>query len=117
MDGWPQTAEENMERLENAGFVEERGLSMCTNCGGKACVVLAFIPSFTKSFLKQKWAISRSSARRKRESSSVLRSRASTAERLAIASATVLRSVSWSNPARRRAATASEYIPMVRCVI
>lgn len=31
--GWPKTPEENLERLSAAGFVEDRGLPICGNCG------------------------------------------------------------------------------------
>lgn len=32
-DGWPSTAEENLDRLEEAGFVMDRMVEKCTNCG------------------------------------------------------------------------------------
>lgn len=31
--GWPADADENMERLKSAGFVVDRGLPLCSNCG------------------------------------------------------------------------------------
>ena len=31
---WPASAEENLTRLADAGFPQDRGLSKCTNCGG-----------------------------------------------------------------------------------
>ena len=35
--GWPSSAEENLERLKNAGIPVERRMSKCGNCGGKSC--------------------------------------------------------------------------------
>lgn len=32
---WPPSAEVNMQRLESAGFMEDRHLSKCINCGGE----------------------------------------------------------------------------------
>jgi hypothetical protein len=31
--GWPENQEQNMERLASAGFVEDRGVPLCNNCG------------------------------------------------------------------------------------
>lgn len=41
-EGWPQTPEENMERLGQAGFIMDRMVQKCTNCnqlghGSRAC--------------------------------------------------------------------------------
>jgi hypothetical protein len=32
--GWPESAEENLERLNSCGFVMDRLVPMCDNCGG-----------------------------------------------------------------------------------
>jgi hypothetical protein len=32
-EGWPENAEQNKERLASAGFVEDRGVPICSNCG------------------------------------------------------------------------------------
>ncbi|KAH9875643.1 hypothetical protein IAQ61_003107 [Plenodomus lingam] len=32
-EGWPASPEENMVRLSSAGFVEDRGVPLCGNCG------------------------------------------------------------------------------------
>lgn len=31
--GWPENSEKNFERLASAGFVEDRGVPLCSNCG------------------------------------------------------------------------------------
>jgi hypothetical protein len=31
--GWPENAEKNLERLASAGFVQDRGVPLCINCG------------------------------------------------------------------------------------
>ena len=31
--GWPKSPEENLERLKDAGFPEERHVPRCRNCG------------------------------------------------------------------------------------
>ncbi|KAI9786353.1 MAG: hypothetical protein M1816_008014 [Peltula sp. TS41687] len=31
--GWPETTDENLERLADAGFMEDRGIGKCPNCG------------------------------------------------------------------------------------
>lgn len=31
--GWPSSPEENLERLEKAGLVQDRGIPICSNCG------------------------------------------------------------------------------------
>ncbi|KAK8190551.1 uncharacterized protein BKA78DRAFT_317611, partial [Phyllosticta capitalensis] len=36
MSGWPKTPEENRERLADAGFVLDRFVTKCLNCGGKS---------------------------------------------------------------------------------
>lgn len=33
---WPRDAEENLERLANAGLPYDRGVIKCRNCGGKS---------------------------------------------------------------------------------
>ena len=35
-EGWPPSPEDNLKRLEDAGFVEDRGVSKCSNCNGEA---------------------------------------------------------------------------------
>lgn len=35
VESWPQNPEENLERLELAGFVEDRMVPKCSNCNGK----------------------------------------------------------------------------------
>jgi hypothetical protein len=32
-EGWPESPEKNLERLASAGFVEDRGVPLCNNCG------------------------------------------------------------------------------------
>jgi hypothetical protein len=32
-EGWPESPEKNLERLASAGFVEDRGVPLCGNCG------------------------------------------------------------------------------------
>lgn len=32
--GWPASPEENMTRLTSAGFVQDRGIPLCSRCGG-----------------------------------------------------------------------------------
>lgn len=34
VEGWPADPEDNLKRLENAGFVEDRRVPKCDNCGG-----------------------------------------------------------------------------------
>lgn len=34
-DRWPPSPEENLERLEDAGFPHDRQIPKCGNCGGK----------------------------------------------------------------------------------
>lgn len=34
-DRWPTSPEDNLERLANAGFPHDRGISKCRNCGGE----------------------------------------------------------------------------------
>ena len=31
--GWPENREKNLERLASAGFVQDRGVPLCSNCG------------------------------------------------------------------------------------
>lgn len=31
--GWPESPEENFERLKSAGYVEDKGIPLCGNCG------------------------------------------------------------------------------------
>ncbi|KAB8236196.1 uncharacterized protein BDW43DRAFT_267796 [Aspergillus alliaceus] len=33
---WPESVEENLERLENAGIPYDREVPKCSNCGGKS---------------------------------------------------------------------------------
>lgn len=33
---WPRDAEDNLERLANAGLPYDRGIIKCRNCGGKS---------------------------------------------------------------------------------
>lgn len=33
-EGWPKTKEENIERLAEAGFILDRMVQKCSNCGG-----------------------------------------------------------------------------------
>lgn len=40
--GWPETPEENLERLKNAGFPLERGIPKCNRCDGRTSNV--FVP-------------------------------------------------------------------------
>jgi hypothetical protein len=35
-EGWPESAEVNMTRLASAGFVQDIGVPLCGNCGGKS---------------------------------------------------------------------------------
>jgi hypothetical protein len=35
-DRWPDSAEENLERLADAGFPLDRQIPKCTNCGRKS---------------------------------------------------------------------------------
>jgi hypothetical protein len=32
-EGWPANEKENLERLESCGFVSDRGIPKCDNCG------------------------------------------------------------------------------------
>lgn len=32
-EGWPESAAQNLERLQSAGFVQDRGVPLCGNCG------------------------------------------------------------------------------------
>lgn len=34
-EGWPESPEQNLERLASAGFVQDIGVPLCSNCGGK----------------------------------------------------------------------------------
>lgn len=34
-EGWPESPEENMTRLTEAGFIMDRMIEVCNNCGGK----------------------------------------------------------------------------------
>ncbi len=36
--GWPETPEENLERLKNAGMPMERGIPKCARCDGKSFI-------------------------------------------------------------------------------
>ena len=40
--GWPETPEENLERLKDAGFPMERGIPKCNRCDGRPSIV--FVP-------------------------------------------------------------------------
>lgn len=37
-EGWPSSPEENMQRLEYAGEVVDKGVPLCSNCKGKILV-------------------------------------------------------------------------------
>lgn len=39
-DVWPSSAEENMERLEDAGFREDRGVGKCRNCERELAMIV-----------------------------------------------------------------------------
>ena len=32
--GWPETPDENLRRLTKAGFIQDKGVPLCSNCGG-----------------------------------------------------------------------------------
>lgn len=34
LEGWPDDPEDNLKRLEDTGFVDDRRISKCGNCGG-----------------------------------------------------------------------------------
>lgn len=36
--GWPETPEENVERLKNAGLPMERGIPKCMRCDGETLI-------------------------------------------------------------------------------
>jgi hypothetical protein len=36
-EGWPSSPEENLERLKSCGFVSDRGIPKCDNCGQMVC--------------------------------------------------------------------------------
>lgn len=42
-EGWPETPEENFQRLASAGFVQDSGVPMCSNCGGKSLLGYSFL--------------------------------------------------------------------------
>lgn len=42
-EGWPASPEENFERLASCGLVQDRGVPVCSNCGGKI-LRLRFLP-------------------------------------------------------------------------
>jgi hypothetical protein len=66
--GWPESPEENLERLSSAGFVQDCGVPMCGNCGElghirKVSVVQVFIKLsltfyFSSAALKRLWSTS-----------------------------------------------------------
>ena len=97
-EGWPPSPEENLKRLLDAGFVEDRGVSKCTNCNGEAEPEprpSSQVPGPTLTLVgEQRWATSRRCARRTSARSSAPASCASTAERKDIGLATVPRSAS-----------------------
>ena len=35
---WPASPEDNLKRLEEAGFPFDRGVPKCNNCGGKSSI-------------------------------------------------------------------------------
>lgn len=35
-EGWPESPQENLERLKNAGVPMDRGIPKCNRCGGKS---------------------------------------------------------------------------------
>jgi hypothetical protein len=35
-EGWPESPEENLKRLESCGYVQDIGVPLCGNCGGKS---------------------------------------------------------------------------------
>jgi len=39
-EGWPDSPEENMERLAEAGFIMDRMVQKCGNCGGRSFVAV-----------------------------------------------------------------------------
>jgi hypothetical protein len=41
-EGWPASPEENFERLASCGLVQDRGVPVCSNCGGKN-IAIAFL--------------------------------------------------------------------------
>lgn len=42
VEGWPADAEDNFARLEDAGFVEDRRVPKCDNCGGTSLKLLSW---------------------------------------------------------------------------
>ncbi|KAF2743756.1 hypothetical protein M011DRAFT_210519 [Sporormia fimetaria CBS 119925] len=38
--GWPESPKENLERLASAGFVQDSGIPVCSNCDGMFCEFL-----------------------------------------------------------------------------
>ena len=49
--GWPETPEENLERLKDAGFPMERGIPKCNRCDGRPSNV--FVPQLANQFLPE----------------------------------------------------------------
>lgn len=47
---WPKTAEENMERLKESGFIMDRGVPKCDNCGGKSLCPLSALRFSSKYY-------------------------------------------------------------------
>lgn len=37
VEGWPSSPEDNVARLAEAGFIMDRMVPKCDNCGGKSC--------------------------------------------------------------------------------
>ena len=72
--GWPASAEENMERLEDAGFVHDRLVPYCSKCDGSEptfnlTVVQSLMSDLQSSGIlpnsaprRKSWTVSRSNA-------------------------------------------------------
>lgn len=67
VEGWPENAAQNLERLASAGFVQDRGVPLCSNCGElghirKASTPFPYTPR-AGSLLTESSTASRSSPR------------------------------------------------------
>jgi hypothetical protein len=48
--GWPESPEQNLERLASAGFVQDCGVPLCSNCGELGHIRKVSIPRPYSSF-------------------------------------------------------------------
>lgn len=96
--GWPENAQENLLRLASAGFIQDRGVPLCSNCGELGHIKKVAIPPTS---FRSKTDDKNSTAAKSSQSTRLtpLLSSVSTAPKKVTALATVPRSASTLMPA------------------